>query len=145
MPAGMRHNGRMNSDTTRKQVSTPAAPAAIGPYSQAIVAGPWVFTSGQIALDPVTGAMVAGSVEAETEQVLRNLVAVLAAAGCAPTDVVKTTIFLADMDTFSAVNVIYGRFFEVAGTPPPARSTVQVARLPKDAQVEIEAIALRQG
>ena len=131
--------------SARLQIFTAEAPAAIGPYSQAIAAGPWVFTSGQIALDPTTGALVAGSVEAETEQILRNLVAVLAAAGCSPTDVIKTTIFLADMNTFSAVNAIYGRFFEVAGTAPPARSTVQVARLPKNAQVEIEAIALRQG
>ncbi len=135
----------MNSDTARKQVSTPDGPAAIGPYSQAIAAGPWVFTSGQIALDPATGAMVTGGVEAETEQVLRNLVAVLAAAGCSPADVVKTTIFLADMGTFSAVNALYGRVFEGAGAAPPARSTVQVARLPRDAQVEIEAIALRRG
>ncbi len=139
----MTHNGCM--DTAKQQVAAAEAPAAIGPYSQAIAAGPWVFTSGQIALDPATGAMVSGGAEAEAEQALRNLAAVLAAAGCSPADVVKTTVFLADMDAFAAVNAVYARFFNGGGAAPPARSTVQVARLPKDAQVEVEAIALRRG
>ena len=137
------HNKPMN--TTRKAVSTTKAPAAIGPYSQAILAGPWLFTSGQIALDPVTGELVKDGVEAEAEQVFRNLAAVLEEAGCSPADVVKTTVFLANLNDFGVVNAVYARFFSGHGTAPPARSTVQVARLPRDAQVEIEAIAFRQG
>ncbi|MBL8627310.1 MAG: reactive intermediate/imine deaminase [Myxococcales bacterium] len=123
----------------RSVIATPAAPAAIGPYSQAIRAGNLVFTSGQIPLDPATGQMVTGDLAAETRRVLDNLAAVLAAAGVGFADVVKTTIFLTDMGDFAAVNALYAERFSGA---PPARSTVQVARLPKDARVEIEMIAI---
>jgi 2-iminobutanoate/2-iminopropanoate deaminase len=124
----------------RTATHTDSAPAAIGPYSQAVVAEHFVFTSGQIALDPKTGEMVGGGdVEAETRQVLDNLDAVLRASHASFASIVKTTIFLADMNDFAAVNRIYAERFEAA---PPARATVQVARLPKDARVEIEAIAL---
>lgn len=123
----------------RTVIATPAAPAAIGPYSQAIRAGNLVFTSGQIPLDPATGQMVTGDLAAETRRVLDNLAAVLAAAGVGFADVVKTTIFLTDMGDFAAVNALYAERFSGA---PPARSTVQVARLPKDARVEIEMIAV---
>jgi 2-iminobutanoate/2-iminopropanoate deaminase len=119
-------------------ISTQSAPAAIGPYSQAVRVGDFLFTSGQIALDPVTGQIVEGGVEAETRQVLKNLGEVLKAGGATWTDVAKTTIFLADLADFSIVNRLYG---EVAATPAPARSTVQVAALPRGARVEIEAIA----
>ena len=123
----------------RTVIATPAAPAAIGPYSQAIRAGTLVFTSGQIPLDPATGQMVTGDLAAETRRVLDNLAAVLAAAGVGFADVVKTTIYLTDMADFAAVNALYAERFSGA---PPARSTVQVARLPKDARVEIEMIAV---
>lgn len=123
----------------RSVIATPAAPAAIGPYSQAIRAGNLVFTSGQIPLDPATGQMVTGDLTAETRRVLDNLAAVLSAAGVGFADVVKTTIFLTDMGDFAAVNALYAERFSGA---PPARSTVQVARLPKDARVEIEMIAV---
>ena len=123
----------------RSVIATPAAPAAIGPYSQAIRAGNLVFTSGQIPLDPTTGQMVTGDLAAETRRVLDNLAAVLAAAGVGFADVVKTTIFLTDMGDFAAVNALYAERFSGA---PSARSTVQVARLPKDARVEIEMIAV---
>ena len=122
----------------RKVISTAKAPAALGPYSQAIQAGRFLFTAGQLGLDPTTGNLADG-VEAQTRQALANLQAVLAAAGASPTDVVKTTIFLADMNDFAAVNAIYG---EVFNHEPPARSTVQVAALPKAGRVEIEVIAL---
>jgi 2-iminobutanoate/2-iminopropanoate deaminase len=127
------------SNEKKSIVSTTDAPAAIGPYSQAVKAGGFVFTSGQIALDPATGQMVTGGTAAETRQVLANLRAVLAAAGASIDDVVKTTIFLADMDDFAVVNEIYAETFRSA---MPARSTVQAARLPRGARVEIEAIAL---
>lgn len=123
---------------TKTILSTDAAPKAIGPYSQAVRAGDFVFTSGQIALDPTTGEMVTGGTAAEAKQVLSNLVAVLAAAGATPGDVVKTTIFLADMGDFAEVNALYGEVFR---TELPARSTVQAAKLPKGARVEIEAVA----
>ena len=128
--------------SSRETIHTKAAPDAIGPYSQAIAAGPYVFTSGQIGLDPLTGRLAGESVEDQTRQVMANLAAVLAAAGLTFTDVVKTTIFLADMNDFAAVNAIYGESFE--GGRPPARSTVAAAGLPRDARVEIEAIALRR-
>lgn len=115
------------------------APAAIGPYSPAVTAGPFLFLSGQIPLDPATGELVAGDVAAQTTQVMRNLAAVLQAAGTSMARVVKTTIYLADLDDFATVNSVYGQF---VGTPPPARATVQVARLPRNARVEIDAIAL---
>ena len=123
---------------TRRAVSTTEAPAAIGPYSQAIAIDGLLFTAGQAALDPATGALVEGGIEAETERVMANLTAVLDAGGCTWADVVKTTIFLIEMADFAAVNAIYGRFMS---DPPPARSTVAVAALPKGARVEIEAIA----
>lgn len=125
---------------SRTLIATDAAPQAIGPYSQAVVAHGMVFCSGQIALDPKTGEMVGGGdVAAETRQVLANLEAVLAAAGARWSDVVKTTIFLADLGDFATVNQIYG---ERVGAAPPARATVQVARLPRDARVEIDAVAI---
>ena len=123
---------------TRHAVSTTGAPAAIGPYSQGIVTDGLLFTAGQAALDPATGQLVEGGIEAETERVMSNLTSVLDAAGCVWGDVVKTTIFLVDMADFAAVNAIYGRFMS---DPPPARSTVGVAALPKGARVEIEAVA----
>lgn len=119
-------------------IATEDAPAAIGPYAQATKAGGFVFTSGQIGLDPATGALVPGGTEAETRRVLANLARVLDAAGASPTDVVKCTIFLADLGDFATVNGLYGEMF---GQSLPARSTVQVAALPKGARVEIEAIA----
>jgi 2-iminobutanoate/2-iminopropanoate deaminase len=119
-------------------ISTTTAPAAIGPYSQAVRVGDFLFTSGQIALSPATGDMVKGGIEAETRQVLENLGEVLAAGGATWADVAKTTIFLADLADFSIVNRLYG---EVATAPAPARSTVQVAALPRGARVEIEVIA----
>src|SRR5262245_48020220 len=123
----------------RQPVSTPNAPRAIGPYSQAIVADGWVFCSGQIALDPASAEMVgAGDVRLQAQQVMRNLGAVLEAAGATFADVVKTTIFLADLGDFAAVNEVYGAFFTA---DPPARATVQVAGLPRGALVEIDAVA----
>ena len=123
----------------REIVKTEGAPAAIGPYSQAVRAGGFVFASGQIPLDPATGQFVEGGVSEQTEQVLRNLRAVLEAAGTGLDRVVKTTVFLADMDDFAAMNEVYGRYF---AEDPPARATVQAARLPRDARVEIEVVAL---
>ena len=120
-------------------ISTPNAPAAIGPYSQAVRAGELVFASGQIPLEPATGQMIAGDAATQAQRVLENLAAVLEAAGCRPADVVRTTIYLTDLADFTAVNEVYGRVF----TPPyPARSTVQVAALPRGASVEIDAIAV---
>ena len=124
---------------TRRAVSTSAAPGAAGPYSQAIEAGDFVFCAGQIGRDAASGSMP-GGVEAQTEQVLRNLQAVLDAAGCTFADVVKTTCFLADINDFATFNGVYGRFMT---DPPPARSTFQVAALPMGALVEIEAVAVR--
>jgi 2-iminobutanoate/2-iminopropanoate deaminase len=119
-------------------VSTVSAPEAIGPYSQAVRAGRWVFLSGQIPLDPATGQLVAGDVSVQAERVLQNLSAVLAAANCDESDVVRTTIYLVDLAHFAAVNDSYSRHFKA---PYPARSTIQVAALPRGAQVEIDAIA----
>jgi 2-iminobutanoate/2-iminopropanoate deaminase len=123
----------------REIVKTESAPAAIGPYSQAVRAGGFVFASGQIPTDPKTGQFVEGGVREQTEQVMRNLAAVLEAAGTGLDRVVKTTVFLADMDDFAAMNEVYGRYF---AENPPARATVQAARLPRDARVEIEVVAL---
>lgn len=123
---------------TRRAVSTTGAPAAIGPYSQAIITNGFLFSAGQAALDPATGLLVEGGIEPETERVMASLTAVLEAAGCSWREVVKTTIFLVDMADFATVNAIYGRF---VGDPPPARSTVGVAALPKGARVEIEVVA----
>jgi 2-iminobutanoate/2-iminopropanoate deaminase len=122
----------------KRILSTPAAPAAIGPYSQAVRVGPWLFLSGQIPLDPATGALVDGDVKAQAERVLQNLSAVLSAGKCNMSDVVRTTIYLVDLAHFASVNEVYGHFF---AAPYPARSTVQVAALPRGAQVEIDAIA----
>ena len=127
----------------RTVIRTPSAPAAIGPYSQAVQVGvgdaTMVFCSGQIPLDPVTGAIVDGDIAAQTRRVLDNVGGVLAAAGASFADVVKTTIFLVDLADFAAVNTVYGERFS---GPPPARSTVQVAKLPRDARVEIEVVAV---
>ena len=123
---------------TRKVISTSAAPAAIGPYSQAIISGPFVFASGQIGLHPTTGALVSDDVAEQTRQVIANLIAVLESAGSSLQSVVKTTVFLTDLDHFGAMNAEYAKHFSDS---PPARSTVVVARLPKDALVEIEAVA----
>lgn len=124
----------------REAIATADAPAAIGPYSQAIRAGDHVWLSGQIALDPKTGKIVGETAAEQAEQVLQNLAAVLAAAGCSMRDVVRCTIYLADMDDFAAVNAVYG---EHMPDPPPARATVEVSRLPRDVRVEIDAIAWR--
>jgi 2-iminobutanoate/2-iminopropanoate deaminase len=119
-------------------IATEKAPKAIGPYSQAIAAGNFIFTSGQIPLDPATQQMIQGDVRAQTERVMQNLEAVLAAAGATFANVVKATIFLADLGDFTVVNEVYGKRFP---SNPPARSTVQVAALPKGARVEIDLIA----
>jgi 2-iminobutanoate/2-iminopropanoate deaminase len=121
-----------------KTVQTENAPAAIGPYSQAIIAGDLVFTAGQIPLDPATMTLEAGDIAAQTERVMTNLRAILEQAGASMSSVVKTTVFLLDMNDFSAMNEVYGAHF---GSHKPARSTVQAARLPRDVRVEIEAIA----
>lgn len=123
----------------KKAIATDEAPKAIGPYSQAIVANGFVFAAGQIGSDPKTGTLVEGGIEAETEQVLKNIEAVLKAAGSSMKDVVKATVFLADMNDFAKMNAVYGKWM---GEPYPARSTVQVARLPRDARIEIEVVAV---
>ena len=123
-------------------VSTTSAPAAIGPYSQAVRIGDLIYTSGQVALDPATGNFLDGDVTAQTERVCENLRAVLNEAGLNLTHVVKTTVFLKDMADFAAMNEVYARYFAPTDVVPPARSTVQVAALPRDARVEIECIAL---
>lgn len=122
-----------------KPIHTDAAPAAIGPYSQAIVANGFVFTAGQVPFDPATMELVQGDVAAQTEQVMKNLAAILRQAGADLSSVVKTTVFLRDMNDFAAMNEVYARHF---GDHRPARSAVQVARLPRDAGVEIEAVAV---
>ena len=127
---------------TKQAISTEAAPAAIGPYSQAVKVGNLLYTSGQIPLDPATGQMVAGGIAEQTTRVMENLKAVLAEAGLDFPNVVKTTVFLQDMNDFAAMNEIYAKYMAPAGVVPPARSTVQVARLPKDSLVEIEVIAM---
>jgi 2-iminobutanoate/2-iminopropanoate deaminase len=126
---------------TRTAIATSGAPGAIGPYSQAIEVDGFLFCSGQLGLDPSTGELVEG-VEAQAERALKNLSSVLDAAGLGWADVVKTTLFLADMGDFAAVNAIYARFMP---DPPPARSTIQVAALPKGGLVELEAVARRTG
>lgn len=123
----------------KQAISTDRAPGAIGPYSQAIRAAGLIFCSGQIPIDPKTGDFVSDDVAEQTEQVLRNLTAVLEAAGTTLNDVVKTTVFLADMNDFAAMNEVYGRYFS---ENKPARATVQAARLPRDARVEIDCIAI---
>ena len=123
----------------KQQIQTKNAPAAIGPYSQAIKAGGFVFVSGQLPIDPETGEVVAGGITEQTECVLKNLAAVLEAAGSGLDKVVKTTVFLADMNEFSGMNEVYATFFT---NPAPARITIAAAGLPRDARVEIEAVAL---
>ncbi len=125
----------------RQPISAPSAPAAIGPYSQAIAVDGFVFTSGQLGMDATSGQLLDG-IEAQTERAMRNLLAVLDAAGLSAADIVKTTIFLADLADFQAVNAIYAGF---VADPPPARSTVQVAALPRGARIEIEAVARRSA
>jgi 2-iminobutanoate/2-iminopropanoate deaminase len=122
----------------REAVTTPNAPAAIGPYSQAVRAGNLLFVSGQIPIDPATGAMIDGDIAAQTQRVFQNLGAILKAAGTSFDAVVRTTVYLADMGEFAKMNEVYGTFFSA---PAPARATVQVARLPRDARVEIDVIA----
>ena len=127
---------------TRRAITSSEAPAAIGPYSQAIVAGDWVFLSGQIPLHPQTGETIEGDIETATVRVMENLGAVLSSAGLTFDHVVKTTIYLIDLTDFARVNAVYGRYFS---KNPPARATVQVAALPRGAAVEIDAIAYANG
>ena len=123
----------------KKEVRTDKAPKAIGPYSQAVIANGFVFVSGQIPIDPATGELNTGSIEDQARQVLRNLGAVLEAAGSSLDNVVKAGVFLADMNDFARMNAVYGEFFK---TPFPARAAIQAARLPKDVRIEIEVIAV---
>ena len=129
-----------NPASGRRAITTANAPAAIGPYSQALAYDSLLFVSGQIPLDPASGAMVDGDIASQTEQVMRNLTAVLQAAGLSFDHVVKTTVYLKDLGDFDIMNRVYATY---VADPPPARSTVQVARLPRDARVEIELIAAR--
>lgn len=122
-------------------ISTSSAPAAIGPYSQAVRVGDFIYTSGQVALVPATGQLVSGGIAEQTAQALENLKAVLEAAGSSLASVVKTVVFLKDMNDFAAMNAVYGKYLAPEGVVAPARSTVEVARLPKDALVEVEVIA----
>jgi 2-iminobutanoate/2-iminopropanoate deaminase len=123
----------------RQAVSTPSAPQAIGPYSQAIKAGALLFVSGQVPIDPATGAIVDGDIAAQTHRVFQNIGEILKAGGASFDHVVRTTVFLADMNDFAAMNAVYATYFSA---PAPARATVQVSRLPKDARVEIDVIAV---
>jgi 2-iminobutanoate/2-iminopropanoate deaminase len=122
-------------------IATPSAPAAIGPYSQAVRAGNLVFTAGQIPLDPATQQVAAGGIAEQTTRVLENLKAILEAAGTSLARVVKTTVFLKDFNDFAAMNAVYGAYLGPEGVAPPARTTVEVSRLPKDVLVEIEVVA----
>jgi 2-iminobutanoate/2-iminopropanoate deaminase len=124
----------------KKKIATPNAPQAIGPYSQAIQSGDFLFVSGQIAIDPATGDIVAGDIEAQTERVLKNLTAIVEAAGMSLQDVVKCSCFLKDMNDFAKFNTVYETYF---GEILPARETIEVARLPKDVQVEVSAICCK--
>jgi 2-iminobutanoate/2-iminopropanoate deaminase len=123
----------------REIISTEHGPKAIGPYSQAVKANGFVFTAGQVALDPATGSVVGTEIKAQTERVMENLKGIVEAAGSTMHKVVKTTVFLKDMNDFAVMNEVYARYFPAA---PPARSTVEVSRLPKDVRVEIEVVAL---
>jgi 2-iminobutanoate/2-iminopropanoate deaminase len=122
----------------KKIIFSPGAPEPIGPYSQAVEAGGFVYLSGQIPVDPATGGVVEGDVQAQTRQVMENLAGVLATAGCSMADVVKVTLFIRDMDEFPKINEVYGEYFK---TDPPARACVEVSRLPKDVLVEAELVA----
>ena len=124
----------------KRIILTPRAAAPIGPYNQAVVTAGLIYTSGQIAIDPATGQVVAGDIKAQTEMALKNVQAILEAAGSGLNRVVKTTVFIKDMNEFAAMNEVYGKFFADKASAP-ARSTVEVARLPKDVRVEIEAVA----
>lgn len=126
----------------KQKISTHNAPAAIGPYSQGIKAGDYVFVSGQIPLEPHSGSLIKGDIEAQTEQALKNLKEILTEAGLSMEHVVKTTLFLKDLSNFEKVNNVYKRYFP---NTPPARSTVEVSRLPKDVEIEIDAIAYMEG
>jgi 2-iminobutanoate/2-iminopropanoate deaminase len=126
---------------SKQLVFTNEAPAAIGPYSQAIRTGNLLFTAGQIGLDPATGQMVHGGIKEQTKRVLENLKAILEAAGSSLDKTVKATVFLKNFDDFAAMNTIYGEYLAPEGVAPPARSTIEAARLPKDALVEIELVA----
>lgn len=126
---------------SKQVIATAGAPAAIGPYSQAIRAGNLIFTAGQIALDPVTQQVVPGGIAEQTTRVLENLKAILEAAGSSMASVVKATVFLKDFNDFAAMNAVYGAYLGPEGVAPPARTTVEVARLPKDVLVEIELVA----
>lgn len=128
---------------SKSAISTEHAPAAIGPYSQAIQSGNLIYTSGQIPLDPATGQLVTGGIREQTIRVLENLKAVLAAAGADLGQVIKTTVFLKNMGDFAAMNEVYGQYLVPEGVVAPARSTIEVARLPKDSLVEIEVVAQR--
>ncbi len=127
---------------SKRAIETSAAPSAIGPYSQAVTAGGWLFVSGQIPLDPQTGELVDSSIEAATRRVLDNLTAVLSATGTTLGEVVRTTIYLTDLADFATVNAVYGEYFSA---PYPARATLQVAALPRNSRVEIDAIAVCNG
>ena len=129
----------MGSSSGKRAVESPGSPKVIGPYSDAIVANGFIFLAGKVGTDPKTDALVEGGIVEQAEQVLKNLEVVLKAAGSSLDDVVKTTVFLADMNDFAKMNEVYARHFN---KPYPARSTVQVARLPRDAKIEIEAVAL---
>jgi 2-iminobutanoate/2-iminopropanoate deaminase len=133
--------GCASDSEARRVITAPGAPAAIGPYSHAVEADDTLWVSGQVGIDPATGQMVPGGIEAETRQALKNLEAVLKAAGYSARDVVQAQVFLADMNDFAAMNAIYAETFR---SEPPARATVQVARLPKDARVEIACVAVRR-
>ena len=128
-----------HDQAARTAIAAVDAPKAIGPYSPAIRAGNLVFVSGQVPLDPASGRIVDGDIAAQTDQVMRNIGALLKAAGCGFEHVVRTTVYLADLNDFAAMNEVYGKFFP---SNPPARTTIQAAKLPKDCQVEIDAIAL---
>ena len=130
----------VTSGSRRQSVNTPAAPAAIGPYSQAIRCGDMLFVSGQIPLDPDTGAVVADAIDAQTDRVMKNIQAVLQQAGLSFDHVVRTTVYLKDLGDFEGMNQVYATY---VASPPPARSTIQVARLPRDVRVEIDVIAVR--
>ena len=127
--------------SSRTILATPAAPAAIGPYSQAVRVGNLIYTSGQIPLDPTTQQVVSGAIAEQTEQVLKNLAAILESAGSSLAHAVKATVFLKDFNDFAAMNAVYGRYLAPEGVQPPARTTVEVSRLPKDVLVEIDLVA----